>query len=47
MIITKLLRPNHPMHIRLHELLDEVNFAKVVEVRRAEDVEDGDDVLEE
>ena len=45
MVIAQLLRPNDAVQIGLHELLDEVDFLKVVEGCGSEDVKDGNDVL--
>ena len=45
MVITQLLGPNNPMQISLHEFLYEIDLLEAVEVRRAEDIEDRDDVF--
>ena len=45
MIVAELLRPNDAMEVGLHELLNEVDLLEVVETRRTEDIENGDDVL--
>lgn len=45
MIITQLLGPNHPMHIRLHQLLHQINLFETLQAPRPGDIEDIDDVL--
>ena len=45
MIVAERLRPDDPVEVCFHQFLDEVYFFKVLEGRRAENVEDGDDVL--
>lgn len=44
-VIRQRLCPDDPVQIGLHELLYEIDLAKVVYVGWPEDVEDGDDVL--
>ena len=39
------MRANDPVHVRLHELLNQIDFGEGIVVARLLDVEDGDDVF--
>lgn len=45
MIVAKLLGADDTVKVRLHEFLHEVDLFEFLETGRAEDIEDGDDVL--
>ncbi len=45
MVVAGLLGTDDTVEISLHELLDEIDLRKVMRQRRAENVEDADDVL--
>jgi len=45
MIVTKFLGSDDTMEVSFHELLNEINFFKVCQGWRFQNVEDGDDVL--
>lgn len=45
MIVGELLGPDHSMHVRLHELLNQIHFVEGLVVSRFLDVKDADNVL--
>lgn len=45
MIIAEFLSSNDPVQICFHEFLNQIHLLKIVEARRPQDVEDGDNVL--
>lgn len=44
-IVAKLLGADDTVKVRLHEFLHEINFLELLKARRAQNVQDGDDVL--
>jgi hypothetical protein len=44
-IVTEILRPDDSVQVRLHELLDKVNFLKAIERRGLDDVQDADNLF--
>lgn len=45
MVVTQFLSTNDTMEISLHEFLNEVYFLEVIQRRRTEDIEDGNDIF--
>jgi hypothetical protein len=43
-VVTQILRPDHSMEIRLHQLLDEVDFLEALKGGRLHDVENRNDL---